>query len=212
MTAAPTLAIKPTRREIMKAVLDVARAKAKAKSREMVNEYNRLNQEASRANAQVSTIAKTYATNKYKKLVDKLKKIILPEFPEAQVFFTVDMEKDGHSQKFKPDGKATVRLVVLDGDKRELDLPPEVRAAMVAANDESNRLYNEYHQAYQDHQNFQNKTRKLFTGCDGPDYQKLLAEVLPTLGSDAASHLDALIELVAKALEVPAQVNATTTN
>lgn len=200
-----TLAVKPTRREIMKAIVDVARAKAKAKSRELVNEYSRLNAEASKANGKVGEIAKAYGNKKYKKLVDKLKKLILPEFPEAQVFFTVDMEKEGHSNKFKPEGRATIRLVVLDGDKRELDLPPEVRAEMLAANAESERLYKEYQAAYQRHQEFQNESRKLFTGYDGPDYQKLLAEVLPTLGDEAATHLDALVGMVEKALEVPAK-------
>lgn len=204
-----TLAVKPTRREILKAVLDAAKAKKVAEQQAADREWRQLHDAARKANDKVQEIARTYANKKYKGLLAKIKKLVLAEFPEGVVNFTVDLEKvnnstrgGGSRESFLPDGKASVRLVVYNAEKTETDLPPEVRAEMTAAQEESLRLYAEANRKYDEVQRL-SKMAGEYGHYDGTAYQKLLERVVPALGDEAAGHLDALIGMVQKALEVP---------
>ena len=102
-------------------------------------------------------VAKEYANGRYKKLLAKLKKAITPDFPDVDIFFTVDLEKDGDKDRFKPDGKANVRLVVLEVQKRELDFPDEVRQEMIDLQAESQALFDEVARLWKDFEDCQRK-------------------------------------------------------
>lgn len=206
------LAIKPNRRELVKAlvnrhyqnILNAAQAKK--------DEWHRLNKEAQAANDKVQEIARTYGNGKYTALQKKLAKIVNAEFPEAQVYFTLDMEPD-HTKnlRFKADGKATVRLVVLGAEQKDFDLPEEVRAAMLEAEAEAVKLREAGSVAYYESQKLERQANSHKTS-DNRAWQDMLDKVTLSLGGEASPHLDALAALVEKTLTPPAEEQKDATN
>lgn len=205
-----TLAIKPTRRELIKTVLDVVRNKKLQEAEAVEKKWRETYQAAQQANTHIQEIARGFANKKYKPLLDKIRKLVHTEFPDAQVNFSIDLAKlqnKSHTRdRFDPDGKAKVWLSVWDAEKTELDLPKEVREEMVAAQNESHRLFAESDKAYEQLQELRCEANE-YGRNDNASYQKLLERVVPSLGEEAVPHLDALIAMVEKALEAsPATV------
>lgn len=195
-----TLAIKPTRREIIKLVIAQAHERKREEFRVLQVEHRRLYDEARAANNEIFEIAQTYANAQHKTLLTKLKRLLLAEFPDTKAYFTIDLEKDNRS-RFKPDGKAEIRLVVHDVSKQELNLPQHVRDAMIAAEKKSDGLFDKAQRVQQDGQVLNQKLSK-YGHSETVDYQKLLNELVPALGEEAIPHLDALVALIEKTLEV----------
>lgn len=197
-----TLAIKPTRREVIKAVIAKHSGNKKAEAKRLDQESARLRDEGRAEDAKIYKVASDYANKKNAKLLSKLKKIVHEEFPEAQVYFTVDLEKTTNiNSRFKPNGKANVRLVVLDANKRELGLPDEVRQAMVAADERANALFQEAEIVYRQAQKLYTASAVLDQGRNA-GFQDVLDTAIFKLGESANPHLDALIDLLHKALTV----------
>lgn len=205
-----TLAIKPTRREIIKIILDAAKKRKLTECAEIDKKWREAHATAAKANERIQGIALDYANKKYKTLLTKIKKLILAEFPNGKINFIVNLETvsdstrvGGCREQFKPDGKVKAQLVVYDTES-ELDLPQEVRNQMVATKEESDRLRKKSDEMYTAAQRLRQEAHE-YGHADYTAYQKLLERVVPTLGGEATSHLDALIGMVVKALEVPAE-------
>lgn len=200
---ATTLAIKLTRREILRAVIDAAAAKQRAEVKAALAHGHKLQNDARAANAKMREIAQVYGDTKYKALLKKLKKLLGAEFPEMQAYFTVDMEKESTlSGKFKANGKVSIRLVVTNIEKQIEDLPKDVLEEMSAANDESERLYAAYLVSAKETERLQRKANKYGHNINA-DYQSLIQTAVHNLGAEATPHLDILIDLVEKSLAVP---------
>lgn len=202
-----TLAVKPTRREIIKAVIAKYSDNKRAEARRLDQESERLREEGRAENAKVYKIASDYADAKNAKLLNKVKKIVLAEFPEAQVSFTIDLEKTTNSNsRFKPDGKASVRLLVLGADKRVDDLPDEVRQAMIAADERATALFKEAEVVYRQTQKLHTKA-SVYSQSQNAGFQDVLDAAIFKLDESANPHLDALITMLQKALTVEETVD-----
>lgn len=198
------LAIKPTRRETLRMVVAVVEKQKLAEARKARDHAQDLYARHQKALQGQNEAARAYGNAKYKALIRKLTRAIKPDFPGVKVSVYTDLEKERDSagrEQLKPGGIVTIRLYVSGVDKPGEQLPAGVVEKMAEAKAEADILWQEYLAANRTADTLSCKAQEYGNGYDDTKYAKLLQELVPALGPEAAVHLDALAALVEGAVK-----------
>ncbi len=199
------LAIKPTRRETLRLVIAAVEKKKHAEAAAANARAEAIRQEHNKAKNAQTDAARAYGDHRYKPLLQKIIRAIKPDFPgvTAHVYTEFEKERDPHTgqERIKPGGTVSVRLYVGGTDKAGEALPKGTLDAVAAAKAKADQLAEQYTKARREAEEIAQRARDYSASPHDYKYAKLLEELIPTLGEDAAVHLDALAALVEGAVK-----------
>jgi hypothetical protein len=181
-------AIKLTKREVLQATLDEARRRLYQQAKELQKQSKCKDDQARAYQDQIKQVAEDIGNQKHANLLKKINKLVQAAFPDAKVSLHIDMEKDANLRRYKPDGKAKLRLY-LSAEEELADFP---RDRILELDQQSDQAWAESRRLYEEANKLERQAR---------DYDKrdLMHELVMKLPDQAGPLLDALIKLVEQA-------------
>lgn len=199
------LAIKPTRRETLRLVVAAVEKRKREEVAAARERADAIRKEHAKAQEAQLKAARAYGDQRYKGLLRKITKAIKPDFPgvTATVYTDFERERDPHTgrERIKAGSPVTIRLYVSGTEKTGENLPDGVMAKVAEEKARAEALWDEYCKANVEAEALAYKASEYASSPQDYKYAKLLEDLIPTLGPEAAEHLDALAALVEGAVK-----------